>query len=65
MAETKGVPMNETEYGVFIWATDNRYPRSATIHVYKRRADAQRRADKLNADPETAVPRGWVVRTLR
>jgi hypothetical protein len=51
-------------YGIFQWTADNRYPRADAIHVYARERDAQHRADKLNSDPETFVPRGWVVRSL-
>lgn len=47
--------------GVFLWQGDGRYPIAASLRNFKRRADAERHAAKLNEGTLTA---GYVTRLV-
>lgn len=65
--ETVGMSRNPGRFGVFVWVEKNRYPAAEAVRIFAREHDAQRFADKLNADPAHAAraPRGWVVRPVQ
>lgn len=40
--------MAPKEWGVFVWNSANRYPRSAAVKIFKRRSAAERMARETN-----------------